>query len=168
MEAGRISFLPRAIYDVLPSPRKLQLWVGEDPSCPLCSSPATLRHILTGCKVRLSQGRYTWRHNQVLKCLAAAIESKSTSHDTQYSTTVEQEWRRTSPLTNTGQWREPGGSVGQRLTIPAKIVTTTLWSATLQFVYFIELTLPWEDVTEEANERKKLRYAEMANNAHQQ
>ncbi|KAL7887000.1 hypothetical protein AOLI_G00047210 [Acnodon oligacanthus] len=24
----------------------------------------------------LTQGRYTWRHNQVLKCLAAALESK--------------------------------------------------------------------------------------------
>ncbi|KAI2649993.1 Protein translocase subunit SecA 2 [Labeo rohita] len=30
--------------------KKLQQWLGEDPSCPLCTSPATLRHILTGCK----------------------------------------------------------------------------------------------------------------------
>ncbi|MDF5005192.1 hypothetical protein P3575_24320, partial [Vibrio parahaemolyticus] len=40
------------------------------------SGTATLRHILSGCKVSLSQGRYTWRHNQVLKCLAASIERK--------------------------------------------------------------------------------------------
>lgn len=25
--------------------------------------PATLRHILTGCKTSLSHGRFTWRHN---------------------------------------------------------------------------------------------------------
>ncbi|MGH0118374.1 UNVERIFIED_CONTAM: hypothetical protein FKN15_047779 [Acipenser sinensis] len=45
-------------------------------SCPLFSSPATLRHILTGCKVALSQGRLTWRHDQVLLCLALALEDK--------------------------------------------------------------------------------------------
>jgi len=56
VEESRISFLIRSTYDVLPSPQNLNLWVGEDHSCPLCSSPATLRHILTGCKVALSQG----------------------------------------------------------------------------------------------------------------
>ena len=29
---------------------------------------------MSGCKVSLSQGRYTWRHNQVLRSLAAGIE----------------------------------------------------------------------------------------------
>lgn len=139
MEAGRISFCPRAIYDVLLSPKNLQLWVGEDSLCPLCSSPATLRHILTGCKVRLCILRQIHLEaHQVLKCLAAAIESKRTAINAPPLMTpstaraVEQEWRRTSPLTKTGQWRELGGSVGQRLTVPAKIVTTTLWSNTLQ------------------------------------
>ena len=76
MEASNISFIIRAIYDVLPSPKNLHQWYGEDQTCPLCPTPATLRHIMTGCKTSLTQGRYTWRHNQVLKCLAAAIESK--------------------------------------------------------------------------------------------
>jgi len=53
MEESRISFLIRSTYDVHPSPHNLNLWVGEDPSCPLYSSPATLRHILTGCKMTL-------------------------------------------------------------------------------------------------------------------
>lgn len=76
MEESRISFLLRATYDVLPSPNNLKQCLGEDPSYPLCLSPASLRHILTSCKVSLSQGRYTWRHNQVLKCLAATIKTK--------------------------------------------------------------------------------------------
>lgn len=38
---------------------------------PLCSAPATFWRILTGHKVSVSQGRYTWRHGQVLKTLAA-------------------------------------------------------------------------------------------------
>ena len=32
--------------------------------------------ILTGCKISLSPGWYTWQHNEVLKCLAAASEHK--------------------------------------------------------------------------------------------
>jgi len=43
---------------------------------PLVNGRGTLRHILTGCKVALSQGRFTWRHDQVLQCLALALEGK--------------------------------------------------------------------------------------------
>lgn len=74
MEAKKFSFIIRATYDVLPSPMNCQQWYGEDPTCALCSSPATLKHIMSGCKTSLRQGRYTWRHNQVLKILA--LESK--------------------------------------------------------------------------------------------
>ena len=42
----------------------------------LGSSVCSLRHILLGCKVSLSQGRYRWRHNQVLTCLAAAVDKR--------------------------------------------------------------------------------------------
>lgn len=81
MEPSRISFLIRATDDVLPSPQNLNHWLcEEDLSCPLCSTPAaTLQHILTGCKVSFSQGHYTWRHNQVLKCLAATLERRRTT-----------------------------------------------------------------------------------------
>jgi len=74
MEESRVSFLIRLTYDVLPSPQNLNLWVGEDPSCPSYSSPATLRDILTGYKLALNKGRFTWHHGQVLQCLALALE----------------------------------------------------------------------------------------------
>ncbi|KAL6469854.1 hypothetical protein MHYP_G00209730 [Metynnis hypsauchen] len=77
MESNRLSFIIKATYDILPTPANLHL--GEDPACPLCSAPAGLKHILVGCKTSLSQGRYTWRHNQVLRCLASAIEEKRTA-----------------------------------------------------------------------------------------
>ncbi|KAM4567620.1 uncharacterized protein V3H82_011871 [Fundulus diaphanus] len=60
MEAFRASFTIRATYDVLPSPANLSQWYGDDPTCSLCPSPATLKHILVGCKTSLTQGRYTW------------------------------------------------------------------------------------------------------------
>ena len=49
----------------------------------------------------------------------------------------------------------------QGLCFPAEIISTNLrpnlvlWSASFQFVYFIEVTVPWEDAVEEAFERKK-------------
>lgn len=32
-------------------------------ACPLCSTPATLRDILTASNMSLPHGRFTWRHN---------------------------------------------------------------------------------------------------------
>lgn len=59
----------------------------------------------------------------------------------------------------------------QRLCFPAKIASTNLrpdlvlWSASLQFIYIIEVTVPWEDGVKEAFNKKKLRYAELAADA---
>uniref|UniRef100_A0A3Q2V7G0 Seizure related 6 homolog n=1 Tax=Haplochromis burtoni TaxID=8153 RepID=A0A3Q2V7G0_HAPBU len=83
MESNRLSFIIQATYDVLPSPINLQLWFGKDPSYPLCTVPATLQHILVGCRTSHTQGRYTWRHNQVLGCLAEKVEFKRKSIITQ-------------------------------------------------------------------------------------
>ena len=59
-EAFRTSFTIKAAYDVLPTPKNLSQWYQEDPTCSLCPTPATLKHILVGCKTSLTQGRYTW------------------------------------------------------------------------------------------------------------
>lgn len=63
--------------------------------------------------------------------------------------------------------------VGKQLIVTPEIVSTSqrpdlvLWSSTLHTVYFIELPVPWEDATEEANERKRFWYMEMAADAQQ-
>ena len=82
MEAFKASFTIRAAYDhpAFSCKPKPVVWRrGVYPTCPLCPSPAKLKHILVGCKTGLTQGCYTWRHNQVLKCLAAVLESRRTS-----------------------------------------------------------------------------------------
>ncbi|GFN80234.1 polyprotein [Plakobranchus ocellatus] len=63
----RISFLIRSVYDLLPSNANLVRWgKKDDPTCPLCQGRQTTEHVLSSCKVALSQGRYTCRHNRVL------------------------------------------------------------------------------------------------------
>ena len=72
----RISFLIRSVYDLLPSNANLVRWgKKEDPTCPLCHGRQTKEHVLSSCKIALSQGRYTWRHNRVLQELAAIIST---------------------------------------------------------------------------------------------
>ncbi|KAK3753533.1 hypothetical protein RRG08_016548 [Elysia crispata] len=72
----RISILIRSVYDLLPSNANLVRWrKKEDPTCPLCQGRQTTEHVLSSCKIALSQGRYTWRHNRVLQELAAIIST---------------------------------------------------------------------------------------------
>ena len=56
----RIKFLIKLVYDLLPTPANKSKWFGEDDICNLCNERGTLNHILSGCKMALSQGRYTW------------------------------------------------------------------------------------------------------------
>ena len=70
-------FTIKAIYDLLPTPQNKNLWFRTDQhSCHLCGAMGTLNHILTGCKVALVQGRYTWRHNNVLRILGEYGQEK--------------------------------------------------------------------------------------------
>ncbi|CAC5386777.1 unnamed protein product [Mytilus coruscus] len=75
MEPFRISFMLRSVYDTLPSPSNLHQWgLIEELSCKLCGERGTMAHILSGCKVALTQGRYRWRHDKVLKHLAEILD----------------------------------------------------------------------------------------------
>ncbi|GFO46899.1 reverse transcriptase [Plakobranchus ocellatus] len=52
MTPFRISFLIRAVYDLLPSYANLLRWgMKDDPTCPLCQSTQTTEHVLSSCKV---------------------------------------------------------------------------------------------------------------------
>ncbi|KAL6468443.1 hypothetical protein MHYP_G00241200 [Metynnis hypsauchen] len=169
MDAKSLSFTIKATYDVLPSPTNLHQWFGKDPTCVLCTKPASLRHILTGCKTSLTQGRYTWRHNQVLKILASTLEGKRSSINSQPLSTYKTSWETAfvregataarsnskpserSQLCPARDWKMLA-DVGKQLVFPSEIATTTLrpdlvlWSPSLRKVYMVELTVPWEDI----------------------
>ena len=189
MEASQISFIIRATYDVLPTPKNLNQWFGEDPSCALCQTPATLRHILTGCKSSLSQGRYTWRHNQVLRQLAITLEERRSTTNalpppmprhSNTTTFVRSGQLPTKPsarvettiLDSARDWRMLV-DLDKKLVFPPEIITTNLrpdlvlWSTSQKSVFIVELTVPWEAAVGEAYERKQLKYADMAAEAEQ-
>ncbi|GFR96806.1 reverse transcriptase [Elysia marginata] len=71
-----ISFLVRFVYDLIPSNANLVRWgKKDDPTCFLCRGRKTTEHVLSSCKVALSQGQYTWGHNKVLQELASVIST---------------------------------------------------------------------------------------------
>lgn len=163
MEASNITFIIRATYDVFPSPKTLHQWYCEDPTCALWPTPATLKHIMADCKTSFTQGRYTWKHNQVLKSLAAALESKR-------STTNSSPLRAINNITALTFIREgqkkpnhpPTKPEAGQLVMAREIASTTLrpdlvlWSPSLKSVYITELTVLWENSVEETYKCKKL------------
>ena len=51
--------------------KNMVLWKkSENALCKVCYNTQTLQHAVSACKVHLEEGRYTWRHNSVLKIIA--------------------------------------------------------------------------------------------------
>ena len=77
MPANLLSFCLASTYDVLPSPSNLKWWrICTESSCFLCSKEiCTTAHVLGACKVSLTQGRFTFRHDSVLSELASILSS---------------------------------------------------------------------------------------------
>lgn len=143
---------------------------------------ASLKHILTGYKVSLTQGRYTWCHNQVLESLVSTMEIATSSLppapcNLLQTTTFIREGAKVTRSDSTspeqGQlhlacdWKMIV-DVGRQLLFPPEIATATLrpnlvlWSPSLKKVFIIELTVPCEGSVDKAYEQRHLRYAELA------
>ena len=58
-EQHLLKYLLPSVYDQLPTPSNLVTW-GMRKGPNLCGQRGTLRHVLNGCPVNLSQGRYPW------------------------------------------------------------------------------------------------------------
>ena len=181
MPQARLSYLIRSTYDTLPSPSNLARWYGAEENCGLCgAAPGNLRHILSGCRTALAQGRYRWRHDQVLRKLAEHTENmrilangRPKSQQRQHIHFISAD----QPAKNPPQGRTPVLAPGaawsmtadldKQLRFPTIITTTTLrpdivlWSVAEKRVLLVELTVPWEQGLQEAYERKKLRYTDL-------
>ena len=70
------NFSIKYIKNTLPTKTNLKRW-GLSPSsdCSFCLTQESLLHIVSGCKVYLQQGRYTWRHDSILMLIATTFRS---------------------------------------------------------------------------------------------
>ena len=74
LKQGTMKFLMNAAIDTLPTTANLFKWKKTTSNkCKLCKSIQTTRHILNICKFSLENGKFLWRHNNivnyVLQCL---------------------------------------------------------------------------------------------------
>ena len=150
---ARLSFLIRATYDTLPSPKNLHQWLVTEQSCDLCGTiNASLQHVLSGCKTALTQGWLRWRHDQVLRKLAEVLE-KSRQDENNQSPSESQcrihflrqgkpamhtTKRPTAKLLTPGAVWKMEVDLGRQLQFPQEICSTTLrpdvvlWSAAVR------------------------------------
>ena len=168
---ANVRFLIRSVYDNLPSPANLCKWnKTKSALCPLCNGQETLRHILCSCPTALAEGRYRWRHDQILKVIADIVCSAICTNKlnpekrviqfiktgTKHKKTV-----KTKPniLSFSTDW-ELRVDVITRLIFAEHIVKTSLrldfifFSNKLKKIVMWKLTVPWEEHMEEAHERK--------------
>ncbi|XP_061896514.1 uncharacterized protein LOC133645675 [Entelurus aequoreus] len=184
-EPQRIKFLIQAVYDVLPSPSNLHTWgIAETPACPLCSKRETLEHILSCCTRALGDGRYRWRHDQVLKTIAEAIStglawakqfhpSKKTIAFVRAGDTPTPASRTSAGILTSAKDWQLLVDLENQLKFPSHIAVTTLRpdivlvSESTKQAVLLELTVPWEDRLEEAFERKLSKYAGLVSDCQQ-
>ncbi|XP_057310634.1 uncharacterized protein LOC130648598 [Hydractinia symbiolongicarpus] len=81
MPPNLLSFCLSSTYDVLPFPSNLRHWrICTESFCFLCGKQVcTTAHILGACKTALTQGRFTFRHDSVLRELSQLITTFSKS-----------------------------------------------------------------------------------------
>jgi hypothetical protein len=171
----RVGFLVKSVYDCLPTKVNLGRWgLSESTLCSKCQAVESLEHVLCACKVALSEGRFTWRHNKVLDTIRQIVRSGRIKMGKQELIKFVREGAMPKrgeevleEVDDTGELWEVRVDLEKRLVFPQDIVVTTLrpdmvlMHRLLKRVVIMELTVPWEDRMDEAHERKSLKYEDL-------
>ena len=109
--------------------------------CALCKDkPATLQHILSACPVAVEDERYIWRHNRVLKTIAAKLDNQKEKRKAAEHLICKlcESWREEKSSSATAEGTQGTASdwqmaadIHQQMSFPAKIVTRqviVLWT----------------------------------------
>ena len=69
-----MKFVINASIDTLPTKVNLKLWGKRTNDLCFCGQRQTLNHILNSCNVSLRQGRFTYRHDNILRYVAKCLD----------------------------------------------------------------------------------------------
>ena len=175
-----LSFLVKAVYDLLPTPANKSKWFSKEETCMLCGGHGTLSHLLSGCRVALSQGRYKWRHDKVLREISSSIEKKllensSAAEPTKRIINFVKEGEKNHPNKNevdcyfssAKDWKM-SVDLENSLQVPKEVTLTnlrpdiTIISRKTKQFGIVELTVPNEDRIELSGELKRQKYEKIA------
>ena len=146
---GVLKFAINAGINTLPSADNLKRW-GKRVSdrCGFCGNIQTLAHILSNCSCALEQGRFTWRHDSVLKTIVSFSSSRLRNGFSLYS--------------DLHGFQAPHGGV-----IPPHVLSTSLRpdifviDENSRVIALLELTCPWERNFEKDHKYKERKYARL-------
>ena len=191
---GLFRFKINATNNSLPTGDNLRRWTPEHlaTQCSGCARAGpTLRHVLNGCPTFLMQGRYKWRHDQVLRVIFDSVASfvshlepprMSTSWDF-ISFVPEGVGLSRGPQALLGplprrplssgllggifDWQLMGDGISECYCFPPEVAVTSfrpdlvLVSPSARSCILIELTVPFEDRVSVAAELKSKKYQEL-------
>ncbi|KAJ8351555.1 hypothetical protein SKAU_G00230310 [Synaphobranchus kaupii] len=187
-EQGKLTFLLRAVSDLLPTPKNLKIWgKEEDPSCKQCGATlCTLNHILNGCPKALGEGRYRWRHDKVLTEVAKWVDQQRVKANKNQASRPEvvnfqskgdkaPRARTTaknlpSILQRASDW-EMQVDLKRKLVFPQDVAVTSLrpdmvlLSRSTKTILVVELTVPWEGRLAISHQLKKAKYQDLIDEA---
>jgi len=168
----RLGFIIRAVYDQLPTGDNLTRWqLSDDDKCPLCNGRQTLHHVLSACKVSLSCGKYTWRHNQVLGKIVQAIDEAKTNSERVATTSQARVQDNVSVLQGADDWMI-AADLPSRRSYPTMITDDNVRpdiavsSEKSKTVILVELTVPYESNMSESHEYKMAKYEDLVSHLH--
>ena len=181
MDPKKLSFLIKAVCDVLPTPVNLHAWgLMTSDRCRACGKTASLKHILTGCEYALRS--YTWRHNEVLEifsevsktCCETAYKSLNIINNRaiqfvkegNISKIARENMRKPSLLEGCTDWHV-ATDLKHNFIFPTEIASTTkrpdivMWSVKAKKVFVIELMVPFKENFNWAHQRKLEKYEDL-------
>ena len=185
-----IRFVLNAQINSVRTPDLLKLWgYQESAECKLCGAvQCTLHHILVNCTFALEQGRYTWRHDSVLKGIERALVDGLRDFNSRKPSVCAEVARkefqacfvregakpkkgsaeskqRRGLLNYANDWKMQVDFKDHELVFPPAICATSLrpdavlWSIMSHVVILLELTCCAEEGFSAAQLRKESRYA---------
>lgn len=138
-----MKFILNSSIDTLATRANLYQWgKATTNKCHLCSEKETTNHILNSCKASLEQGRYTFRHDSVLRYIVDCIDTN----------------RLQAYCDIKGCSTGPGGTIPPNILVTNQRPDLVIIDKEQKAVWIYELTCPFETRIEEAHKMKSHKY----------
>ena len=144
LKSGTAKFLLNATIHTLPTMNNLKMWnKSVTDQCHLCHNRDSTLHTLNGCKVALDQGRFTYRHDNIINFIVSQVDKKL--------------YKVYSDLD--GHMTSNGGTIPPSMAVTSLKPDIVIVDELKKTVNIFELTVPFEGNIKTRNMQKNNKYA---------
>ena len=146
-----LSFAVRSAIDYLPTFKNLKTWGKRNHTkCKLCGNHETLLHVLNNCSTSLNQGRYTWRHNSILRHTLTTIKGLIGSENNDITI-----------FSDLAGFTTTGGTLPVNVIVSKLKPDMVIYNRHENSIHLVELTVPFETNINKAHDRKHKKYLDL-------